>query len=137
MDEFKYRPHVENPTYPIEDAWWHAANPPVSQKYMDNSIETKLAIIQEAFAKEYAQLKDFLDGKLGMDAKVYFAWFYNRLFYIELPERFEEDIAGIYDELNAADKAWVENTRKLIQEYHRIVIEQQLKVWPLMAEKKG
>ena len=135
MDEFKYMPHVENPTYPLEDAWWHAAHPPVSQMNMDNSTETKFAIIQESFAKEYAQLQDFLDGKLDMDAERYFSWFYNKLFYIEFPERFETEIAGIYDELTTTNKAWVENTRKLIQKYHPIVVEQQLKIWPEKAEK--
>ena len=135
MDEFLYMPHVENPTYPDEDALWHAAHPPVSQKYMDNSTETKFEIIREAFEKEYSQFKDFLDGKLNMKAESYFTWFYNRLFYIEFPEHFERDIAGIYEELSSTDKAWVDNTRKLIQKNHQIVVEQQSKIWPQAFEQ--
>jgi hypothetical protein len=131
---FENTPARANWTYKDEEAIWHAAHPPVSQKYMDMSIADKFSLIKKTFAAEFAQYKDFLDGKLNMSGETYYAMFDCKLYYIMFPQSFEADVSEIEGELDSAGKAWITNTRKLIRKYYLVYMGQQSKLWPKNAE---
>lgn len=136
--------HTKRPvnfTYPSEEAMWYAANPPPDTKDMDNSRQEAFSLIKGKFEKEFTEFKDFLNGKLGISFYTYCFWFYRKLFYIESPEFFEDEVKDITthygDDISFADYAWIKNTRELIAKYHGIFTELYSKeVEPIFEEKR-
>jgi len=87
-----------------------------------------LDIIQEQANKEFNAVQDYRNGKIDKPV-TYRTICGNKaeepLYYFKNPEMFERDIANLDDclgELTAIDQAWINNTRRLIQAYHAVVI---------------
>jgi hypothetical protein len=94
-----------------------------------------LDVIKEQANKEFNALQDYQKGKTA-EPRIYGTTVNGlrvseSLFYFEFPEIFESDISNLDDclgELTHIDKAWINNTRKLIQQYHAVItgeLEQQ------------
>ena len=127
--EMKYVPSVADWTFASEKAEWYADHPVI-----DNYVPSKkimLKGIKDDFDKEFNEFRDFLDGKILLDngkpmyPELYYTWSNRKLFYIQHPEWFDEDILALNDcrgELTPVDHAWIRNTRKLIEKYNAIVI---------------
>jgi hypothetical protein len=130
--------NIVNWTYQSEEAQFHAENPPIDQRLLGNSSKEALSVIQADFEAEFRQFKDFLDGKLNMSARAYAVWYGSKLYYIEYPELFDKDVSGLEQPtsgLDSSDRAWIANTRKLIQKYHAILNGEPVEAEPLKKKE--